>query len=153
MSFATPFNLPSITAAPSQDREIKWSLRYCLVIPLNWRQFIRELNTWLISVCGEWYANHPQMVQRRFAVWSTHTRIWFANHSRAVCKPFSVLVYTRFNMFQELSVSPSAVNSFKVTNLCENGIHIRKIWRDARFLGSQFGRILLHPQISWWVKN
>ncbi len=31
------------------------------------------------------------------------------------------------NVFQELSISPSAVNSFKVTNLCKNGIHIRKI--------------------------
>ncbi len=57
------------------------------------------------------------------------------------------------NMFHELSVSPSTVNSFKVTNLCKNGIHIHEIWRNAQFLGSKFGRILLHPQISWWVKN
>ncbi len=49
--------------------------------------------------------------------------------------------------FQELSVSSSAVNSFKVTNLWKNGIHIREIWRDAQFLGSKFGIILLHPQI------
>ncbi len=47
-----------------------------------------------------------------------------------------------------LSVSPSMVNSFKVTNLCKNGLHIRKIWRDVRFWGSKFGRILLHPQTS-----
>ncbi len=40
------------------------------------------------------------------------------------------------NVFQELSVSPSAVNSFKVTNLCKNGIHMREICWDARFLGS-----------------
>ncbi len=52
------------------------------------------------------------------------------------------------NVFQELSVSSSAVDSFKVTNLCKNGIHIHEIWRDA-----QIGRILLHPQISQWVKN
>ncbi len=52
------------------------------------------------------------------------------------------------NMFQELSVSPSVVNSFKVTNLCKNGIHIRKIWQDALFLDSKFCRILLHSQIS-----
>ncbi len=57
------------------------------------------------------------------------------------------------NVFQELSASPSAVKSFKVTNLCKNGIHILEIWWDVRFLGSKFGRILLHPQISWWVKN
>ncbi len=38
------------------------------------------------------------------------------------------------NEFQELSVSTSAVNFFKVTNLCKNGIHICEIWRDARFL-------------------
>ncbi len=49
------------------------------------------------------------------------------------------------NVFQELSVSPSAVNSFKVTILCKNSIHIRKIWRDVQFLDSKFGRILLHP--------
>ncbi len=57
------------------------------------------------------------------------------------------------NVFQELSLSPSVVSSYKVTNLCKNGIHIRKIWWDARFLDSKFDRILLHPQISWWVKN
>ncbi len=56
------------------------------------------------------------------------------------------------NVFQELSVSPSVVNSFKVTNLCTNGIHMHGICRDARFLGSKFGIILLHPQISRWVK-
>ncbi len=44
------------------------------------------------------------------------------------------------NVFRELSVSPSVVNSFKVKNLCKSGI-------------LKFGRILLHPQISWWVKN
>ncbi len=32
------------------------------------------------------------------------------------------------NVFQELSVSPSAVNYFKVTNLCKNGIHIHDFW-------------------------
>ncbi len=57
------------------------------------------------------------------------------------------------NMFRKLSVSPSTVNSYKVTNLCKNGIYIRKIWRDARFLSSKFGKILLHSQISRWVKN
>ncbi len=51
------------------------------------------------------------------------------------------------NVFQELSVSPLVVNSFKVTNLCKN-VHIHKIWRDTQFLGSEFGRILLHRQIS-----
>ncbi len=35
------------------------------------------------------------MAQHRFAVPSTHVHIWFANHLRAVCKPFSALVYTR----------------------------------------------------------
>ncbi len=38
------------------------------------------------------------------------------------------------NVFEELSVSLSAVvNSFKVTNLCKNGIRILKIWRGAIF--------------------
>ncbi len=32
-----------------------------------------------ILVRGEWYANCLQMVQRRFAVPSTHTCIWFAS--------------------------------------------------------------------------
>ncbi len=48
-----------------------------------------------ISVCSEQYVNHPQMVQRRFAVPSTHTCIWFANRLRAICEPFGALVYTR----------------------------------------------------------
>ncbi len=52
------------------------------------------------------------------------------------------------NVFQELSVSPLAINSFKVTNLYKNGIYIRKIWRDARFWVSKFDSILLHLQIS-----
>ncbi len=39
------------------------------------------------------------------------------------------------NVFQELSVSLSVVNFFKVTNLCKNDIHICKIWRDAWFFG------------------
>ncbi len=30
-------------------------------------------------------ANGMRTVQRRFAVWSTHTRIWFANHSACSC--------------------------------------------------------------------
>ncbi len=47
-----------------------------------------------ISVCDKRYANRPQMAQRRFAVPSTHTRIWFANCLRAVCKLFGALVYT-----------------------------------------------------------
>ncbi len=70
---------------------------------------------------------------------------WRKSHSR------SLLMFS--NMFQELPVSPSAVNSFKVTNLFKSCIHIHEIWRDARFLVSKFGRILPHPQISWWVKN
>ncbi len=40
------------------------------------------------------------------------------------------------NVLQDPSVSPSAVNSFKVTNLCKNGIHICETWQGARFLGS-----------------
>ncbi len=31
------------------------------------------------QVCGEWYLNHSQMVQRMLAVPSTHTCIWYAN--------------------------------------------------------------------------
>ncbi len=42
------------------------------------------------------------------------------------------------NTFQELSVSLSVVNFFKVTNLCKNDINIREIWRDAPFFGSKF---------------
>ncbi len=48
-----------------------------------------------ISVSGEWYANCSWTAQCRFAVPSTHMRIWFANRLRAVCKPFGTLVYTR----------------------------------------------------------
>ncbi len=33
---------------------------------------------WQVSVHGEHYANHSQMVQRMFAVPSSHTHIWFA---------------------------------------------------------------------------
>ncbi len=64
-----------------------------------------------------------------------------SNEENHACEMFS-------NVFQELSISPSAVNSFKVTNLCKNGIYIHKIWRDTQFLGSGFDRILFHPQIS-----
>ncbi len=56
------------------------------------------------------------------------------------------------NVFQELSVSPSAFNSFKIINLCKNGIHIHenlarrtifgfKIWQNftspSNFMMSQ----------------
>ncbi len=56
-----------------------------------------------ILVRSERYANRSQMAQCRFAVWSTHTRICFVNHSRAVCKPFDVLVYTRLFIWELLS--------------------------------------------------
>ncbi len=32
---------------------------------------------WQISVCSDWYANHSQMSQHKFAVSSTHMHIWF----------------------------------------------------------------------------
>ncbi len=39
-----------------------------------------------ISVHGEWYANHSRIAQRRFAVSSTHMRIWFfAKHLVGSC--------------------------------------------------------------------
>ncbi len=44
---------------------------------------------------------------------------WRKLHSRGL------LMFS--NVSQELSVNSSAVNSSEVTNLCENGIHIRKI--------------------------
>ncbi len=37
-----------------------------------------------ILVCGEWYLNHSQMLQRMLAVPSTHTCIWYANCSQTV---------------------------------------------------------------------
>ncbi len=48
-----------------------------------------------ILVHGEQYAKRPRMAQCRFAVPSTHTRIWFGNRSRVVCEPFGTLVYMR----------------------------------------------------------
>ncbi len=65
-----------------------------------------------ISVCGKRSANHSWTAQRRFAVLSTHTRIYFANHLRAVCKPFTVLVYTRLRTLH-LQASADAVLSCK----------------------------------------
>ncbi len=48
-----------------------------------------------ILVLGEWYVNHSWMAQCRFAVPSTHMRIWLVNHSQAICESFGTLVYTR----------------------------------------------------------
>ncbi len=53
-----------------------------------------------ISVRSERYAKCSQMVQHRFAILSSHMRIWFANRSQAVHKPFCALVYTRLYIFQ-----------------------------------------------------
>ncbi len=49
-------------------------------------------------VHSEWYVNHLQMLQRGFAVPSTHTRIWLANHLRAVHEPLGSHVCTGLNM-------------------------------------------------------
>ncbi len=46
-----------------------------------------------ILVHGEWYVNRSRMGQHRFAIPSTHTRIWFANHSAHSC--IRGFIYTR----------------------------------------------------------
>ncbi len=51
-----------------------------------------------ISVHRDWCANHSRTEQHRFAVPSTHTRIWFVNHSQVICEPFGALVYTRLKI-------------------------------------------------------
>ncbi len=64
-----------------------------------------------ISVRGEQYVNHSRTAQRRFAVWSTHTRIWFAKRLRVVCKPSGVLVYTRLEIHEQSVYNPSCDSS------------------------------------------
>ncbi len=59
-----------------------------------------------ISVPSEWYANRLWTVLRRFAVPSTHTRIWFTNRSGAVHEPFGTLVYTRLKASIILVIHP-----------------------------------------------
>ncbi len=53
-----------------------------------------------ILVHSERYANCSRMVQHRFTVSSTHTRIWFTNRSRAVSEPFDALVCMRLLKYQ-----------------------------------------------------
>ncbi len=90
-----------------------------------------------ISVCGEQYSNRSQTAQCRFAVPSTHMRIWFANHSAHSC--IRGYTYAKFNFRRGWKEEGKRTKWTKRYKFLSNSKNLVKI---QEYIRKNFGKYL-----------